>query len=158
MWDLVRHTGILDLNSPYCYLLLFKDFSDTCVIAERDDEVVGFMTAYRPPQDPDLIFVWQIGVREAARGKGLGTAMLLSLLERPACSEIRYLEATVTPSNHNSFRLFQSLARRLGTQFKSESGFEEEHFPEGGHEVEHLIRIGPIDNPRQRNGEKSGSY
>jgi len=30
IWDLVRETEVLDLNSAYCYLMLGKYFPDTC--------------------------------------------------------------------------------------------------------------------------------
>ena len=155
VWKLVRESGVLDLNSPYCYLILCKDFPETCVIAEQDLEVVGFVTAYRPPTTPHVVFVWQIGVSETARGQGLGTAMLLSLLERKSCRNISHLEATVTPSNERSLRLFHSLARRLHTRIAEEACFGEELFPDGGHQAERLIRIGPINKLNHTNGEHS---
>ncbi|HBQ24847.1 MAG TPA: diaminobutyrate acetyltransferase, partial [Syntrophomonas sp.] len=34
IWELVKSTRVLDLNSAYSYLLLSKYFSDTCVVAE----------------------------------------------------------------------------------------------------------------------------
>ena len=151
----MRESGVLDLNSPYCYLILCKDFAETCVIAEQDRELVGFLTAYRPSTHPEAVFVWQIGVSEAARGQGLGTAMLLSLLDRDTCRNVAYLEATVTASNVQSRRLFQSVARRLHTRFAEQAGFGEELFPDGRHEAEWLIRIGPLQKSNQRNGEHS---
>jgi L-2,4-diaminobutyric acid acetyltransferase len=92
---------------------LCRDFAETCVAAERDNRLVGFVTAYRPPRRPDAIFIWQIGVDLSVRRQGLGRQMLHYLLSLPACREIAFLEATVTPSNTASRRLFQSFAQEL---------------------------------------------
>src|SRR5699024_2622490 len=65
IWRIVQESGVLDLNSAYMYLLLSKDFADTCIVAERDNQLVGFATGYRPPKRPDSIFLWQIGIDAA---------------------------------------------------------------------------------------------
>ena len=72
IWRLVRDSGVLDLNSPYSYLILCKHFAETCIVAEEAGVIVGFVTAYRPPITPDVIFVWQIGVAQSVRGRGVG--------------------------------------------------------------------------------------
>lgn len=145
VWALVRASGRLDANSSYAYLLVCTHFADTCVIAERDGRVVGFVTAYRPPSRPEVIFVWQIAVAVAARGQGLATSLLRALLDRPACVDARFLEATVAPSNQPSKALFHAFARRLGVPCNEEPGFGENLFPSRTHELELLMRIGPLD-------------
>ena len=84
--------------------------------------------------------------------------MILSLLERESCRGVTHLEATVTPTNEPSMRLFRSLARRLSTQFTVQPCFGEELFPDGGHEEEQRIRVGPIANFSHQNGECSGNH
>jgi L-2,4-diaminobutyric acid acetyltransferase len=145
---IVRDSGVLDPNSAYCYLLLCRDFRDTCLVAVHDNEVVGFVTAYQPPQRPNVLFVWQIGVHPSQRQSGLARAMLRSLLSLPACRQISTLEATVTPSNHASRRLFQSLASALNVPFREENGFPATLFDAAdheaeSHEAENLVRVGP---------------
>lgn len=142
LWRLARDTG-LDANSLYAYLMTVRFFGDTCVVAEHEGEVVGFVTAFHPPRQPDTVFVWQIGVAERMRGRGLASAVLLALLRLPACQDTRYLEATVTPSNRASFSLFRSLADAVEAEFKESPCFPAELF-EGGHEPEMLLRIGPF--------------
>lgn len=150
LWALVRASGRLDANSPYAYLLLCTHFADTCVIAERNGRVVGFVTAYRPPSNPEVIFVWQIAVAVAARGRGIAKRLLRTLLERPACAGVRFLEATVTPSNHPSKKLFHAFARSLDVRCTEAGGFAEDLFPRCAHELELLIRIGPLDGLESR--------
>lgn len=145
MWSLVKDTGVLDLNSSYSYLILAEHFAETCVVAERDGAVVGFVTAYIPPKQPDTLFIWQVGVAEDERGNGLASRMLEELLQRPACADVNYLNATVTPSNGPSSGLFRSFARSRGTVCTVQQGFHEDLFPGNGHEPEMLFRIGPFN-------------
>lgn len=134
----------LDLNSTYAYLLLCEHFAETCVHAERDGRTVGFISAYRPPQRDEVVFVWQVAVAEEMRGLGLARSMLEHLLARPALRGCRYLETTVSPSNEPSRRLFHGLARELGAQVTERVLFDEKDFGKAHHECEMLIRIGPF--------------
>ena len=140
---LVADTGVLDVNSDYAYCATFKHFSATSVVAAADDVVGGFVTAYRPPDRPDVLFVWQVGVDERYRGQGLATRMLQWILDQPACRNVQWLETTVTPSNQPSRARFQRLSQRLGTACQVGPGFgPAELGPD--HEPEELFRIGPI--------------
>jgi L-2,4-diaminobutyric acid acetyltransferase len=144
IWRLVRDSGVLDENSCYAYLLLFHHFSETCVIAEREEAIVGFVAAYRPPTRTDAVFVWQIGVASKARREGLGKRMLRHLVGLPACRDVKYLEATVTPSNLASRRLFESFARESNAAVTWSEAFRAKHFGSNSHEDEELVRIGPL--------------
>ena len=44
--------------------------------------MLGFVKGYRPPTDPSVIFVWQVGVDDAARGKGIAGKMIHTLAKR----------------------------------------------------------------------------
>src|SRR5690606_35020586 len=63
---LVRACKPLDENSIYCNLLQCTHFADTCVAAEQDGELVGFISGYIPPKQADTLFVWQVAVSEQA--------------------------------------------------------------------------------------------
>lgn len=150
LWQLVRDSGVLDLNSSYLYLLLCRDFAETCVVAERQGRVIGFITAYRPPRRPDVLFVWQVCVCQSARRQGLALQMLHELVDRVGDqSPLHFLEATVAPSNQPSLRMFESLAKRLGVSMTQQAEFTSSHFPGGDHEPEPLIRIGPLPGNRR---------
>src|SRR5690606_27308068 len=92
LWRLVQDTELLELNSAYAYLLLCRDFADTCLVAEQAGQIVGCVTAYRPPPRPEALFVWQIGVLPRVQGQGIGRQLLLELLRRPAAADAQYLE------------------------------------------------------------------
>lgn len=144
VWDLVCRSKPLDENSCYAYLLLCEHFADTCVVAERDRAIIGFVSAYLPPSTQETVFVWQVAVDERARGIGLASAMLRYILASEACRYVRYLETTVSPSNTASRALFHRLAERLETDCAERTLFARDQFGGPDHEDEILFRIGPI--------------
>lgn len=144
--QLVRDTGVLDVNSAYAYLLVGEHFGRTSVIAEIDGRLAGFISAYCLPDKPDTIFVWQVGVADAGRGRGIATRMLLQILRRSTCAHVSYLDTTISPSNTASMALFRGLARKLGTDVTETELFSASLFgDDGDHEPEILFRIGPFD-------------
>ena len=142
--ELVRTCKPLDENSTYLYVLLCEHFPETCVVAELEGRIVGFISGYRPPARPDAIFVWQVAVHPDARGRRLGGRMLQELLNRPACKSATRMETTVTPSNEASLRMFQSFARSVGAELTAEDYFSSEDLGDTAHEPERLITIGPL--------------
>uniref|UniRef100_A0A0M0KC89 L-2,4-diaminobutyric acid acetyltransferase n=1 Tax=Halalkalibacterium halodurans TaxID=86665 RepID=A0A0M0KC89_ALKHA len=143
MWELVNKST-LDTNSPYKYIMMCEYFAETCVVAKENERLVGFVTAFIPPEHQDVIFVWQIGVDSSQRGKGLASKLLQELISRDICSNVNYVEATVTPSNKASQALFQKLAREYNTQCEVSECFSEDLFPGDDHEAELTFRIGPL--------------
>lgn len=134
----------LDANSAYCNLLQCSHFADTCVLAERDGKLVGWISGYRPPSAPDQFFVWQVAVHPDARGCGLGGRMLKVLLSRPAARGARLVTTTITKENQASWALFQSLAKTLGAPLSKAPHFQRDDHFAGAHETEWLVSIGPL--------------
>lgn len=145
---LIADSPPLDPNSIYCNLLQASHFADTAVAVFDDDQLVGFVSGYILPNKPDTLFVWQIVIAKAARGKGLAKRMLKHLLGREACAGVRYIETTITPDNDASWGLFRSLARDLDTELESEVFFEKDAHFGGEHDDEHLLVIGPFNVER----------
>lgn len=144
IFELIRRNPPLDVNSCYLYLLLCKDFADTCVVAEMDGRVAGAVTGYVPPSQSEAVFVWQVAVDEAARGQGLAGRMLEELLSRPAVRDVRFLETTISPSNEPSQRLFRRFAEKHQAELDVRTLFTSDHFGGEQHESEELYRIGPF--------------
>ena len=143
--QLVVDSGVLDVNSTYAYVATFRHFAGTCVVADDDGALAGFVTGYRLPDRPDVLFVWQVGVAASHRGQGLATRMLRHLV---AADEVRWLETTITPSNAASRALFRGLARGLRTDLSVRPLFSADQLGEG-HEPEELFRIGPLPHLRR---------
>jgi L-2,4-diaminobutyric acid acetyltransferase len=144
VWDLIAACPPLDRNSLYCNLLQCSDFAETCVLAEKDGEAVGWVSGYRPPADHDALFVWQVAVHESARGEGLAKKMIEEILSRPAARGVTKIKTTITPGNNASWSVFRSIAAGLAAPLASEAWFERETHFAGAHETEHLVTIGPF--------------
>lgn len=144
VWELIKQIGKLDLNSSYSYILWCDMFSKTSIIVESGEGIVGFISGFVHPDKRDTLFIWQVAVKASQRGKGLGTKMLMNLLNREHLAEVNYLEATVTPSNLASQYLFLGLAKKLNTECVVGNYYSSIDFPRTGHEDEQLYKIGPI--------------
>lgn len=144
VFELVRQSPPLDPNSLYCNLLQCSHFAATCVAAESEQRLVGFVSAYLRPDAPGTLFIWQVVVAEAARGQGLAPRMLADLLARPQVQSARFIETTITPANAASWRLFEKLAAALDAPLTKVEHFERDTHFGGTHESEWLVRVGPL--------------
>ncbi|VEF46286.1 diaminobutyric acid acetyltransferase [Bacillus freudenreichii] len=145
IYELVKSSKVLDVNSSYSYLMWGKYFNKTSIVAVVDRKIVGFISGFLQPTAPDTLFIWQVVVDRSQRGKGLATTLLIKLIKRLENTNIRYLEATVTPTNEPSNNLFKGLADKLGTEYTKYECFSEEQFPDPSHEAEIAYRIGPLE-------------
>ena len=142
---LAHESQVLSVNSTYFYALMARHFQATCMVAEGDEGgICGYVIGYCPPEHPDTLFVWQVGVAKSCQGAGLGKRLLISLLRQ---KQPDFLEATIAPGNQASINLFRSVARHFGVSHT----FSEEPFFSGEdlgaeQEAEHLMRIGPFSS------------
>lgn len=152
---LIAQCPPLDTNSAYCNLLQCTHFADSCIIAEQDGAVAGWVSGYRPPSEPDSFFVWQVAVAPAARGQRLAARMIEALLDRPSADGVTLLITTVTEDNGPSWALFEGLARQWSTTITRSALFHSDTHFAGAHATEWLARIGPL--PRGLGGPNSGA-
>jgi L-2,4-diaminobutyric acid acetyltransferase len=145
VWKLVRDTAALDDNSMYCNLLQCSHFASTCALAEIDGEVVGWASGYIPPEDPDVLFIWQVCVSEKARGQGLAKRLVSSILARDVCADVERIQSTITSANKPSWALFGSIAEKLETDLVRKPHFRREDHFDGQHDTEFLVSIGPFE-------------
>lgn len=142
--SLIANSPPLDVNSAYCNLLQCSDFRETCVLAERAGEVVGWISGYRPPVAPERLFIWQVAVASQVRGEGLAMRMLEELLARPAASGVRELTSTITEDNRPSWALFEAFSCRHGARLSKRPRFERDRHFAGAHATEWEVTIAPL--------------
>lgn len=143
--ELISRCRPLDENSIYCNLLQCSHFSDTCVVAEKDGEILGFVSGYVVPDSPDRLFIWQVAVAPEARGNSLGRRMILDILNRDEIGTIRELHTSITPDNRASQGVFSSVADRLDAEIEKKVLFHEEDHFDGQQKTEILWEIGPFE-------------
>ena len=147
IYNLIKRSKPLDLNSLYCYLIICEHFNETSIVVQLESEITGFISAYIHPKKEDTLFIWQVAVDTSMRKKGLAMRMVMAILGRDVSIKIRYIETTVSPSNEPSSRFFHSLALSLRTELKQETFITESMFGDENHEDEVLYRIGPFRIP-----------
>ena len=147
--DLVARCEPLARDSVYCNLLRCTHYAETCVVAERNDVLVGFVSAYQPPNRPDTLFVWQVAVAPEERGRGRGLIMLRELLARPAGARAKLLETSIAADNAPSWSLFRRLATELRVELRRIPWFDAETHFGGKQATQILARIGPLPGARK---------
>lgn len=138
IYQLIKACPPLDVNSSYLYFLQASHFADTCIVAEKDQEIVGFISAYFRPDEPRSLFIWQVAVAESARGIGLAKRMLNALLKNQENSYFTEITCTISPSNKPSQGLFKSFSKAFDLQLSTEPFITAEDFGDEGHEAEDL--------------------
>lgn len=156
VWRLVENTPGLDTNSPYSYVLWFKDFADSSLVATVDDEIVGFLTGYRRPDQPDTYFVWQTAVSPRHGIPFLGVKLFEAAAERQRERGARYVEATVSAENKAILMVLKQYARKRGADISEQVLFPAEWLGEGHHD-EVLHRIGPLSGTDRQQAALSGT-
>ncbi len=142
--QLIARCPPLDKNSTYCNLLQCHHFSDTCALAEQDGELLGFVSGYRLPSDPGVLFIWQLAVSPEARGEGLAIRLLQQQLSSDLQPPVRYLHTTINPGNTASWSVFERLAQQLEVESTRSLLFARDSHFDGEHDDEVLLSIGPM--------------
>lgn len=147
IYQLVKASPPLDVNSSYLYFLQASHFRDTCLVVESDQGLLGFVSAYWQPDSAETLFVWQVVVSKAARGMGLAKRMLCALLanQAKAGQSVKKVTCTISPSNQASQALFQSFAKQNGWQLDCEAFIEQADFGGEDHEAEDLYTVSAAD-------------
>lgn len=140
IWELIRACKPLDENSMYANLIQADHFRDTCVVAEMDGEIIGWISGHMIPGE-DAFFVWQVAVSPDARGIGLGKIMLLDLIDRDETRDATTLKTTITKDNAASWGLFRSFADDIGGELTDTPHFKKDAHFDGAHDTEHLVSI-----------------
>ncbi|QKF82306.1 diaminobutyrate acetyltransferase [Halarcobacter ebronensis] len=143
VFRLIKECENLDLNSEYLYLLQNTHFKESCSIAVCENRVVGFVSGYKLPNEPEILFIWQVAINEEFRGIGLANKLISNTLKRKLNSGITRIHTTVSPDNKSSIKMFTKLAKNLDTKIIAKKFFKKEDFI-NSHEEEVLYEIGPI--------------
>ncbi len=142
MHRIAQDSQVLSVNSTYSYALMARHFHKTCLVAEHQGNVCGYITGFAPPEQPKTLFIWQIGVAKPMQKQGLGKELLITLVK---AKQPVFLEATIDPGNQASINLFKSVASYFDADhtYFTTPFFDTNDLHDGEH-VEHLMNIGPF--------------
>ncbi|MGW3647243.1 diaminobutyrate acetyltransferase [Streptomyces sp. NPDC000878] len=146
IWRMVVDEPMLDDNSSYHYTLWFRDFAETSMVATVGEEIVGFLTGYRRPDEPDTFFIWQAAVKPGNGISGLGIDLLVNAIDLQLAAGAKYVETSVSEQNKAITMLLHMVARKYDAHTHTELLFHGEELPGSDHD-EVLYRIGPL-SPR----------
>lgn len=107
VYDFVSHCKPLENYAEHFYKIMFRYFGNSCLVAEFNDKIVGFVMGFRSQVDNEKFFLWQIGVFSYHRGQEIGK-MLLDEFEKAGKNlGCKRVEVTVDPNNPASQKLFE---------------------------------------------------
>ncbi len=75
IYNLVKRSQILDVNSEYCYALIGLHFDKTSIVATINNEVIAFVSGYLIGSENDTLFIWQVAVDQDYRKRGVALKM-----------------------------------------------------------------------------------
>ncbi len=107
--EFVDNVEVIDTHPPFFYKIILRYFGDTCFIAEKGGEIVGFLLGFVSQNNPDNLFIWQIGVNPNMRKKGIAQKMLAEEEKEVKKRGCKRIEVTIAPENTVSKKLFEKL-------------------------------------------------
>ena len=108
--------GTLDVHTPYTYWVACRYHSKSIFILEDSGTPVGYIMAL---DNPDCVFLWQIGILSSHRGKGLSKLLYARVMDFAAAAE-KPLQVTIAPENKASYGAMENYCRSRGLTIQAE--------------------------------------
>lgn len=104
----------LDVHTHYTYWIICK-FFDKCsfLLADGDNEI-GYITAV---ETDDCVFIWQIGVLEPYRSKGLSRKLIGAVVEY-ARQKDKDMQVSIEEKNIASYSAFKNFSEKNNLVFE----------------------------------------
>lgn len=141
--SMVKQHDQLDDNSEYIYAIWCTYFAPNTAVALDGNEVLAFITGFRPPSDPQTFFLWQTCAKPRHGIPNLGVDLIQYAAEREIGRGARTIEASVAVDNKPIKLLMKTLCRRLGGKLETGVLFASDTLSRDGdeHHEEVLYRI-----------------
>lgn len=113
----------------YIYWMLGRYFPSTCLVAEEDGRVLGYIGALLSPEKQTL-FVWQIAVKSDERGRQIGRKLLENVIMAAKNMGITQLEFAINDENIICRRMVEKLVQDLESTITEKEKYKDEGFCE----------------------------
>jgi L-2,4-diaminobutyric acid acetyltransferase len=107
--EFVEKCDVLVTHPEHFYKIILRYFGDSCFLAEKQGNVIGFLMGFFSQKTPSTYFLWQIGTDASMRREGIGKKLITYAeqdLKKRGCTRI---ELTIDPENTISKNLFEKL-------------------------------------------------
>jgi L-2,4-diaminobutyric acid acetyltransferase len=141
----------LDAHTAFTYWVLGNYQRHLFLIAENgSNNIVGFVTAIVSDSEPDLAYLWQIGVAERLRGSGLSLQLLDAVAEQLLRAGRTELDVSIAQDNKASNKLFRTFATSRGTELSETGSLDVADSMSATRDMEviYRIRLGPQHSPK----------
>ncbi|WP_304508617.1 GNAT family N-acetyltransferase [Anaerotignum sp.] len=113
----------------YIYWMLGKYFPSTCLVAEENGQVLGYIGALLSAEKRK-IFIWQIAVKSEERGRQIGRKLLQSVLLTAGDMGIMQLEIAINDKNSSCRHMVEKLVQDLQGTITEKERYQDEGFCE----------------------------
>lgn len=110
--DIYRFVGDIEglVQHPvHFFKIMTNYFGDSFFIIRNGENIAGMVWGFISQTDPDIFFLWQIGVAPEYRGKGLSRKLIEKLIEFAAAHGCKKVHATVETENIASWKMFEKM-------------------------------------------------
>ncbi len=107
--ELVKNCKPLEVYPAHVYKIMFRYFRDFCIVAEQNQEIIGFALGFSAQNPKQTCFFWQIGVNPKIQAKGVGKQLVTYFEKKVKKLGYNQIELTVDLENIPSQKLFEKL-------------------------------------------------
>ena len=147
---LLKESGAPTHSELHRSLLQSDQFRETCGVVEIAGDIVGWISAYLPPFDPESLYVWQIAVSKKARGLGVAHRMLLDLMNRDICDGVRRLQISIRFDDPDGWEFIQRYADIRGASMAVQANYLRDVSASGLQPTEHLVTVNFAQSQQQK--------
>ncbi|PYI50555.1 GNAT family N-acetyltransferase [Paenibacillus flagellatus] len=79
-----------------------EHFQDTCLLAEEDGKIIGFVMGFLSQSKPNEAYIRIVMVAPSRRGKGVGQALYKEFFKRVGAAGRSIVRCVTAPANKNS--------------------------------------------------------
>jgi L-2,4-diaminobutyric acid acetyltransferase len=121
VYDFVSACKPLESYAVHFYKIMLRYFRNTCLVAEENNVIVGFVLGFVSQVDPKTYFLWQIGVSPEKQGQGIGNRLLTEMESLLKKTRVGRMELTVDPENITSQKLVEKTGFVVVSQKEKDS-------------------------------------
>jgi len=109
VYEFVSRCNLLENYAEHFYKIMLRYFCNSCFVADYNGNIVGFVLGFVSQVHDKTYFLWQIGIDESIRERGIGKMLLEKVEEEVRKLGCNRIELTIDPKNIPSKRLFEKM-------------------------------------------------